>query len=259
MALHETNGDESLVETARDCLKRAGKCCSVISWFARLARAARGKAEPLEVDEVTATAIENMRAKLTEWGTVGRRFEREVEQAVNNLQATDHKQFHRGLKVLGEMLGFRAELPDGHGDPDCVWSIGSEVYVVHEAKSDHTPGDPIGINDIRQAQSHEDWVRSHCTCNDGTHILPVIESPRTVVSDKAVVYAKSLCHVVPGQMKVMCEEIAAVLRKVRASASSLSDEKLLESLHSEVTAAKLTPHDIVKALSAEPVTKMPTT
>ena len=57
----------------------------------------------------------------------------------------------------------------------------------------------------------------------------------------------------------MCEQIAAVLRKVRASASSLSDEKVLESLHSEVTAAKLTPRDIVKALSAQPVTEMPTT
>jgi DEAD/DEAH box helicase/Helicase C-terminal domain len=257
MALHDANGDDNLVETARDCLKRAGKCCPVISWFARLAQTVRGEAEPLEADEVTATAIENMRAKLTEWGTVGRRFEHEVERAINDLQATDHRQFHRGLKVLGEMLGFRTELPVGDGDPDCIWSIGSELYVAHEAKSDHTPGDPIGINDIRQAQSHEDWVRSHCTCSDGTRILPLIESPRTIVAYKAVAYAKSLRHVVPEQMKSMCEEIAGVLRKVRASASGLSDEKVLESLHSEVTAEKLTPHDIVRRLSAEPVKEMP--
>jgi hypothetical protein len=231
----------------------------VISWFARLARATPGETESLEGDEVTAMALENMRAKLTEWGTVGKRFEREVTQTLNDLQATGHKPFHRGLKVLGEMLGFRAEIPAGDGAPDCLWSIGSEIHVVHEAKSDHTPDDPIGINDIRQAQSHEDWVRSHCTCDDRTQILPVIESQRTVASDEGVVYAKSLCHVVPEQMKTICEEIATVLRKVRASASDLSDEKVLENLYSEVTAANLTPHDIVKTLSAEPVTEMPTT
>jgi hypothetical protein len=259
MALYEVNGDASLADTAVDCLKRAGRCCQVISWFARLARATLGETESLEGDEVTAMAIENMRAKLTEWGTVGKRFEREVTQTLNDLQATGHKQFHRGLKVLGEMLGFRAEIPAGDGAPDCLWSIGSEIHVVHEAKSDHTPDDPIGINDIRQAQSHEDWVRSHCTCDDRTQILPVIESQRTVVSDEGVVYAKSLCHVVPEQMKTICEEIATVLRKVRASASDLSDEKVLENLYSEVTAANLTPHDIVKTLSAEPVTEMPTT
>jgi len=259
MALHEANGDDNLLETARDCLRRAGRCCSVISWFARLARGAHGETEPLEIDEVTAIAVENMRTKLTDWGIVGRRFEQEVEHAITDLQATDHKQFHRGLKVLGEMLGFRAELPNGDGDPDCVWSINSHIYVVHEAKSGQTPGDPIGINDIRQAQSHEDWIRNHRPCGGGTHILPVIESPRTMVSDKAVVYAKSLCHVVPEQMKAICEKIAAVLRKVRARACGLSDEKLLEYLHSEVAAAKLTPQDIVKILSTEPVTGMPTT
>jgi hypothetical protein len=259
MAFHDTNGDESLVETARDCLKRAGKCCPVISWFARLARAARGEPESPEGDEVTARAIENMRAKLTEWGTVGTLFERKVAQAIKDLQATDHKQFHQGLKVLGEMLGFRSEIPNDDGDPDCLWSIGSELYVVHEAKSDHTPNVPIGINDTRQAQSHEDWVRSHCTCAKGTQILPVIESPRTIVSDKAVAYARSLCHVLPERMKTMCEKIAIVLRKVRSSASGSSDEKVIEKLHREVMAAKLTPQDIVRTLSAEPVTKMPTT
>lgn len=259
MALHEATRDHNLLETAKDCLNRAGKCCPVISWFARLARVTRGNTEQQEVDEVTAIAIENIRSKLTDWGTVGQRFEREVEQAINDLQTTAHKKYHRGLKVLGEMLGFRAELPDGDGDPDCVWSIGNDYYIVHEAKSDHTPSDPIGINDIRQAQSHEDWVRSHRHCGPGTRVVPVIESPRKVVSDKATVYAKTLCHVSPEQMKGLGEKIAAVLRKIRARAPGLSDEKVLENLYSEVTAAKLTPHDVVKTLSAEPVKKMPTT
>jgi hypothetical protein len=234
-------------------------CCPVISWFARLAQAAPGETESLEIDDVTAMAIEKIREKLTELGTVGKRFEQEAAKTLNDLQATNYKHFHRGLKVLGEMLGFSAEIPAGSGAPDCLWSIGSEIYVVHEAKSDHTPDNPIGINDIRQAQSHEDWVRKHCTCDGNTQILPVIESPRTVVSNEAVVYAKSLCHVVPEQMKTICEKITAVLRKVRASASDLSDEKVLENLYSEVTAAKLTPHDIVTTLSENPVTEMPKT
>jgi len=259
LALHEANGESNLLETAEDCLMRASKCCPVISWFARLARAASQSSDITEADEVTAVAVENIHDRLTEWGAVGHRFEREVGQAIEDIQATEHKQFHRGLKALGEMLGFQADLPSGEGDPDCIWSIGSDLYIVHEAKSDHTPSDPIGINDIRQAQSHEDWIRSHRTCGDATQVLPVIETPRTIVSDKAAVYAKSLCHVLPEQMKAMCEQITAVLRRIRAKASRLSDEKILESLYSEVTSAKLTPEDIVQTLSAQPVTEMPTT
>jgi len=259
LALREATGDGGLLDTAIDCLKRARTCCSVISCFYGLARMARGETGPATADEVTALAIEKMSDKLKDWGTVGSRFEKEVSQAIADLEAIEYKRFHRGLKALGEMLGFRAELFDGEGDPDCVWSIGSEVYIVHEAKSAHTPEGSISVNDVRQAQSHEDWIRNHRPCGSGTHILPVIESPRTMVSDKAVVYAKSLCHVAPEQMKAICEKIAAVLRKVRARACGLSDEKLLEYLHSEVAAAKLTPHDVVKRLSAEPVKNMPTT
>lgn len=258
LALHEADGDSDLRDTASDCLKRAGKCCPVISWFARLARTAAGDDELPEIDEITATAIEKARARLTEWGAVGNRFERQVEQAINDLKATEHKQFHRGLKALGEMLGFHAELPGGDGDPDCLWSIGEALYVVHEAKSDHTPKDPIGINDIRQAQSHENWVREHCACHDGTKIVPLIESPRSTVAKQAVAHAKSLCHVRPQEMTALGEEIAAVLRRVRARALSLSDEKVLEMLYTEIASAKLTPHDVVKRLAAAPVTKMPT-
>jgi len=257
MALSETNGQGSLVETAKDYLKRAGKCCPVMSWFARLARKACDQGEPLKIDEVTAVAIENMRQKLTEWGTVGPRFDRKVEQAINDLQATDHKQFHQGLRVLGEMLGFDAELPGGQGDPDCLWSIESEFYAVLEAKSGHRPENPIGKNDVLQAQSHEDWVRKNRACNDRSQILPIIVSPRVTVASEAEAHAKSLCHVSPNQMEALCNEIAAVLRKVRATAPGLSDENVLETLHKEVVTAKLTPHDVVRRLSAEPVKNMP--
>jgi hypothetical protein len=259
MALHETAERSSLLETSKDYLKRASTCCPAISWFARLARLDSPNSDTSEADEITAIAVENIRDKLAEWGAVGSRFEREIVQVRGNLQATEHKQFHRGLKVLGEMLGFKADLPNNDGAPDCIWSIGSYLHVVHEAKSYHTPTDAIGINDVRQAQSHEDWVRSNRSCDDDTIILPLIESPRTVVSDNAVVHAKSLCHVRPKQMKDICEQIAAVLRNIRASASSLSDEKVLESLHHEITSAKLTPHGIVETLSVETVVKMPTT
>ncbi len=223
MALYEATGEDDLSETAKDALKRASKCCSAISWFARLARSARAGVDVSAPNEVAAIAVENIRDKLTEWGTVGKRFEREVSQAIKDLQATEHKTFHRGLKVLGEMLGFRSELPRGDGGPDCIWSIGNDLYIVHEAKSDHTPGDTIGVNAVRQAQSHEDWVRGNRKCSDATQVLPLIETPRKVVSQDALPYAKSLCHVSPVQLKGMCERVSEVLRRIRANSPNLSD------------------------------------
>jgi len=239
-------------------LKRASACCVAISCFARLARSAGSTADLVEVDEITAVAVESIRDKLAEWGAVGSRFEREVAQALKDIQATDHKQFHQGLKVLGEMLGFRSDIPNGNGAPDCIWAIGSDIYVVHEAKSNHTPDNPISIDDVQQAQGHENWLHANRPWSGSTEILCLIESPRQTVDADAVLHAKSLCHTPPEQMKTLVDEIADVLRRVRAMLLGMSDEKVLEHLHREIRAAKLTPREVIKRLSNQVVSKMAT-
>ena len=256
MALHEATGDEAYQDTARDFLKRASRCCIGVSWLARLGRSFGPSGEIPEVDEISAVAVETIRGRLAEWGAVGRRFEQQLSQIAENLQCTEHKRFHQGLKGLGDMLGFYAELPEGDAAPDCIWSIGNIVYVVHEAKSEHTPGDPIGVNDIRQAQSHDNWVRANRTCETNTKILCLIESPRTTVAPEVIAHAESLHHVTPGQMKEVFDEIAATLRRVRSKLTDLSDEKVLEELFRELSAGSLLPLRIVERLSQMPVANM---
>jgi len=258
LAIDEKNGDNRLSGMAKDLLKRASLCCPAISWFARLSRGGNRGSDAVEVDEATATAVENIRDRLSEWGVCGTRFEHEVGQVASSLRATEHKEFHRGLCGLGDMLGFTTELPNGDGAPDCIWSIGGYLHLVYEAKSDHTPGNPIGINDVRQAQSHESWIRHHRGLGNKVRVLPVIVSPRNAVPADALVHARSLCHATPDEMATLCERIAAVLRRVRATASNISDEKILEELYREIVASKIKPAEIFELLSIRPVAKMAT-
>jgi hypothetical protein len=195
---------------------------------------------------------------LTELGAVGKRFEQELGRIAQELQSTEHAAFHRGLKGLGGILGFRAELPETDAAPDCVWSLGSAVYVAHEAKSEHTPGDLIGVNDVRQSESHEKWVRANRLCGKDTRVLCLIESPRTRVADEAVAHAGRLCHVTPGQLKDLFDRIAAVLRRVRSRLTDLSDEKVLEELFSEIHQNNLTPEKVVESLARQQVATMET-
>ena len=256
IALHEVTQEKTYQETARDFLRRASNCCIGVNWFARLGRSLGPSVETPEADEFTAVAVETIRKHLVVWGAVGGRFEDELSQIAKNLQSTEHKTFHKGLKGLGEMLGFHAEIPKGHGVPDCIWSIGNLIYVTHEAKSEHTPKDPIGVSDIRQAQGHDKWVRANQTCKDNTKILCLIESPRMKIALEAKAHSESLCHVTPKELKEMFDGIAATLRRVRSKLTNLSDEKVLEELSSELTAGKLAPMQLLKSLSKMPVVQM---
>jgi len=256
MLLYEATKDVSYQGTARDFLKRASGCCTGVSWFARLRRLVTTDLDTVEPDELTAKAVERIRELLVNLGVVGKRFKQYIDRVAESLQSTGHKAFHRGLKGLGEMLGFDAELPESDGAPDCVWSIGSSVYVVHEAKSEHTPGHPIGVNDIRQAQSHENWIRENRACEANTKILCVIESPRTTVAHEAVAHGRSLYHVTPVELKTLFNEAAAALRRVRAKLTDLSDEKVLEELLREFSTGGLVPVQVMERLSQRPVASM---
>ena len=256
MALFGATGDDAYQNTARDLLKRASGCCVGVSWFARLGRSFTSAEEIPEIDEAAAVAVESIRGHLSDWGAVGRRFEQNIKHISKNLQSTEYKAFHQGLKGLGEMLGFYAELPEGDATPDCIWSLGTSIYVVHEAKSEHTPGDPIGVNDVRQAQSHANWVRAKRTCVKDTKILCLLESPRTTIAPEVVAYAESLFHVTPDQLRELFDEIAAVLRRVRSKLTGLSDEKVLEELSRELSSGGLVPTKVLQRLSEMPVTNM---
>ena len=256
MALHEATKEETYHGTACDLLKRASKCCIGVSWFARLGRSFGPMGETPEFDELSAVAVETIREHLADLGAVGRRFEQKLIEVKENLQSTEHKAFHRGLKGLGEMLGFQAELPKGNAVPDCIWSIRTLVYVVHEAKSDHTLKDPIGVNDIRQSQSHGNWIRDNRKCEANTEILCLIESPRTTVDPEAIAHAGSLCHVTPKQLKEIFDDVATILRRVRSKLTDLSGEKILEELFRELSDGNLVPRQLLDRLSQNPVKDM---
>ena len=256
MALQEATGDDTYRNTARDLLRRASECCLGIRWFARLRRATslETTSAPRE-SETAAAAVEAIRQRLTEWRPVGKHFERKISEIERDLESAEYKAFHRGLKGLGEMLGFEANLPKTDAAPDCVWALDC-IYVSHEAKSDQTPSDPLGVNDVRQAASHEDWVKANRPVDQNTKIVCLIESPRTMIASEVVTYAKTLCHVTPGQLKVLFDEIAAVLRRVRSKMTVLTEEKLIEELYREIDRENLTPEKVVKRLTQQQVSKM---
>ena len=256
MALQEATGDDTYRSTARDLLRRASACCLGIRWFARLGRTTslETNSAPRE-SETTAAAVEAIRQRLTEWRPVGKHFERKISEVERDLESAEYKAFHRGLKGLGEMLGFEANLPKTDAAPDCVWALDC-IYVSHEAKSDQTPSDPLGVNNVRQAASHMDWIKANRPVDQNTKIVCLIESPRTTIASEVVTYAKTLCHVTPAQLKVIFDEITAVLRRVRPKIAVLTEEKLIEELYREIDRENLTPDKVVKRLTTQQVSKM---
>ena len=256
IALCDATGETTYRDTADDYLRRASACCPGIAWFARIRRSLSSIVEKPEANELNAMAVEAISEHLTQWGTVGPRFEQSMSVIENALQSTSHKTFHQGLKGLGQMLGFEADLASGNATPDCIWSLGSTIYVAHEAKSEHKPTGNIGVNDIRQSESHRNWVKANLPCNEDTKIFCLIESPRTTVMEEALPHAGELFHMAPTELQELFGEICAVLRQARAKMLDLSGAQALEHLLGEIESKQLSPEKILQRMQRRPVSGM---
>ncbi len=254
MLLHDSTRDTQLVATARDCFERASRCCLNASWFARAGRLCQVQVAQIDAsDEALARAVESVRRLLVKWGSYGSNFETSGTQVATDLHATDHKQFHRGLRGLGEMLGFETETPPGEAAPDCIWTLSPFEIIVHEAKSEQTPDHPIGARDIRQAASHQEWIRANYPEAETARTTCLVESPRLAIEASALPHARGLCHATPSELIAICERAMNVLRTVRARVSNLSEEDTLDLIRHEIMAAALTPADVVRELSTRRV------
>ena len=256
MALGTETGKQHYLDSAGDLLRRAANCCPSVSWFARLRRSMNKTETAVETSELNADAVEGIRRQLIQWGAVGPRFESCIDDIGNNLKATAHKTFHRGLDGLGRMLGFDSALPVGSAVPDCVWSLGSHVYIVHEAKSEHTPNDAIGVNDIAQARRHSEWVKANLGCDRETTIICLISSPRETIKQEGFAHAGDLHHITPAELVELHIKISACLRRVRSGIIELQDELVVEELHAELGRENLMAENIMDRLVTRRVADM---
>ncbi len=254
IAQFEKNGNPELIDSAREFIKRAGQQCIGNSWLARITLEIQADSSTNISDGVTAKASENIGKLLRNWGIFGQRFEGKVNEARSHIQDCKHTCFQQGLSSLGMMLGFEASIPNEAGAPDCVWSIENKVFIVHEAKSEQSKDGEIGKKDILQAQGHENWIRSKFSCEERTVILPVIETPRTKVSNGATIHATSVCHITLEKIVSQFERISSILTRIRmASSSNANVEEIQEKIVQEITKEKLTPLDVLKVFSKTPI------
>jgi len=259
-ALSTSTGDGNLLIVHRDLLARASACSTAIGWFSKLARiAAVQEPEAGAEDPWQADAAKHIQDVLTRLGSVGTGFEKYVREGREALESDDHGEFQRGLLRLGFLLGFRSEIPEGQAAPDCIWSIGDDLYIVHEVKLEQSPEGAIGVNDVRQASSHQEWITGNKPTTESARVLCLIESPRQVVAKEAIAYARSLYYVNPTELRDLFERATKLLRTVRSMAPDLSEEGTIERIYQGLSSSGVRPVDICREMTLRPVAEMPVT
>ncbi|MEP1075183.1 DEAD/DEAH box helicase [Leptolyngbya sp. PL-A3] len=264
--LGSESGISSLEAVARDFFKKAFLAAegAGIPWLLELSRLSESSQEEDFVGaERLAAVIEGLESHLISLGTTNnRKFEKEIKFILENLDKTDPKEsylFEEAHKRLGSLLGYSAGNVESTAAPDPWWIGGDDFCIVFEDHS--SEGDietaVIGANKVRQAESHEKWIRSKKLVRKDAEIFQVLISPVVKIEENAALYAENVFYWNRNDFLVWAKQAIAVIRELRNSfpgEANLEWRKKAEKIYKE---NKLSPNSLASLVKQRRLKDLP--
>jgi len=251
----QETGEAQFKQGHRDCFARASRCATGIGWLASLARCEGGQ-EDSEVSPEELRIYENALDRLQEAGFAGSRFQRDTGDLLESIAKDEADSFEHGLELLGSWLGFDASRPDASGAPDSVWIFSDHLALAFEAKSEETPEDAISLSAVRQARTHEQWVRDNHSIASDAQVVTVVVSARTVIGQQARSNAAGLHYVHISETRDLAKKCAAAMRRARSATVGAERAEALRAVREQLEAEGITPCEVTARLQRHPMQDM---
>ncbi len=249
--------DDSLISKARELFGHAAKASNMISWFAELAHEVTPEQMPPSIDIESAHVCEEVYARLENLGFHGKTFEKRISEFSNLIGQQKSSAFEQGLEILGDLLGFNSYRPDDSGAPDGVWLLLDHLAIALEAKSEEVAHAGTSLHTVRQANTHEKWIRDNYPVATDAKVYTIVISPRTTIDLEAQSNARGLYYIHVDKIRELAEGTIAALRRIRSQVSELDQERAIGLVHDELKNLSLLPHDVVANLTKIPLEKLP--
>lgn len=180
------------------------------------------------------------------------KLERELNKLESDLAQTDATRFELGLLLLGELLGFEAERPAATADPDGAWRDGVAVWLLFEAKTEERSDREISATEVRQANTHVNWIRSNYAWPDPEQTVTLVVTPRTEISDEAKSTANDDVYLVdPSLIQEIAAQVIAALRELAGEIVGLNEDEVTQRLASRFASLHLSTPDLIERLATQ--------
>ncbi len=187
-------------------------------------------------------------------------LQREINQAISDINSSDGKKFENGHQKIGELLGFVSINPDGDGDPDPIWYADESVVVVAEDKVYQDNGNGIKripLSDVREANGHMPWIKKKYPSIGSKRIISLFITNANRIEDSARTEAKDLFYLSKDDFVNWCIKASNVLMESYNSFSSEGSFDWREAVHNKFVTEKITPKDFFDLASKTKLTDLP--
>lgn len=180
------------------------------------------------------------------------RFDEVVARMRAEVASPEPPEFHRGVATLGQALGFEVWRDDNStACPDVAWRDEDRVWFLYEAKTLQQAERPIAANDVRQANSHDNWLAAHeGWAPPPDRLVTALVSPRTELGDGVDQVADpDVVLVHPTVIESLADRASLAISHLRGLPATLSDDELAVEVAREFVKHELDTDSLVTTLS----------
>ena len=221
--LGSEEGISRLKEKARFHFSEAKKAAQFIPWLVGLAREQTPESPSISDNAVLMEQIQRVEAILEKFGTShDRKFDGREKDILEGLSSDNSAVFENAHKLLGELLGFKADNVETDGAPD-PWWISGKVCLVFE---DHSAARETSILDVkkaRQVSCHSSWIQENGEIDHDTEILPVLVTPVRKVKRGAVVHLRKVALWPLDEFVGWAKDAVSIVRELRKTFFEVGD------------------------------------
>lgn len=245
-----SNGEQSYYKIMEGYFDKASKNSFNITWFKKVIPS-KEKSVENSIDNGLMDIIERLEEQIFKDGfKTNTKFEKKVDKILLGLRSDNGNTFEHAFMELGKLLGYEANNSDGHTSPDPWWIINNDYCIVSEDKI-YTGDQPkIKTNDVRQALTHEKWIKTNLSqLNRDSKIDTIFVTTTLDFEQNADVYGENLKIVLRDELIEWAESAINSIRKLRRIFNEKGDMLWRLDAQRILEEDKHTPRDYIEFVS----------
>ncbi|MHB8035491.1 DEAD/DEAH box helicase [Clostridium sporogenes] len=189
------NGQKSYEAIAKKYMNRAAACTDSITWFNKLI--IDTEFDDTQTNDYLVDVIDRIENEILKDGTNSNaKFERRVANILSLLNNSNGEKFEEGHELLGKLLGYISQNTDADSGPDPWWIINDKLCIVSEDKMYESDDKAITTKHVRQASSHNVWIRKEIKILDpDAKIITIFITNSKNIERSAATFASNIYYV----------------------------------------------------------------
>lgn len=208
--------DKTYLGKAKIFLENASQNTRNVTWFKKLLNN-NPEIDENAIENGLEDCIERIEKQFLKIGIRNdRKFEKEATEIIKNLECKDGNNFERGHLKLGELLGYISGNSEEVIAPDPWWIINDYYCIVSEDKIYEGENPSIPPVHVRQALTHETWIREKIPyLNKKATIITVMISNTNKIGNGVSIIAEDTYYLNRDEFVDWARKAIQALRELR--------------------------------------------